>query len=136
MKRPGFQSKTCARDYLGGYKWILLDTLVYIGPDGRTYTVERGFITDHATARIGRLALLSYGAMHSRASILHDWMYASGIETRKQCDRRFAEALELEGLPSSDRIRAYVGVRLFGGFAWRSHRNRERQALRNAHILT
>jgi hypothetical protein len=87
--------------------------------------VPVGFRTDFASSWVGRFQLLSRKAAFSAAAVLHDWLYYEGLETRESADRIFRDALRSQGASGYDVFKAYWGVRLFGGSAWKSHRQRD-----------
>src|SRR5688500_11341220 len=66
--------------------------------DGTAYTVPAGFVTDFASVpRILWNILPPYGK-HSRAAVLHDWLYVTGIVDRATADRIFLLLMEALGV--------------------------------------
>jgi hypothetical protein len=105
-----------------GY-WILRAPLIW--DDGKqTVRVPPGFETDLAS--IPRMARDVPGfdpmGLSRRPSVLHDWLYAEGFESRMEADRLFYAALRAEGVPEPTARIYYRAVRLFGGAPWARHR--------------
>ena len=88
--------------------------------------IPANFKTDFASSWVGRFCLLSRKAAFSAAAVLHDWLYFEGVEDKATADLLFREALQSQGVGAYDVWKAYWGVRLFGGPAWRAHRAREK----------
>lgn len=50
----------------------------------------------------------------------HDYYYATHIVSRKEADKRFKACIQRQNYRFLDNI-YYLGVRLFGGNAWKKH---------------
>lgn len=55
---------------------------------------------------------------HTKAAVLHDYLYGQGVRPRKQCDEIFLEAMESLGVSKTRRYVMYWAVRAFGGKAY------------------
>jgi len=63
---------------------------------------------------------------YTPAAVLHDWLYASGIYSKRQADKWFHQHMLACGVRPTMARTKYIAVRLFGRRAWNKHRNRER----------
>lgn len=109
----------------GDGKFKLSTRLVVRMEDGTEIVVPAGFITDFASSLIGRWDFLSRRASRSVASILHDWLYFTGLFTRKKADQYFIEGLKSEGCGWYDRSKATAGLRSFGWVVWNRYRRHD-----------
>jgi len=84
---------------------------------GKTITIPKGFVTDGNSTFISR-----FSPRYVTASIIHDWLYFTGEVTRLEADQIYFIAMK--NLNTNKILRGifYIGVRLFGGLAWRNHR--------------
>lgn len=90
----------------------------------KSITVPKGFESDGASVPCFLWGLIS-PAVHPQtiaAAILHDYMYRNHPEgwTRYQADAIFYAISRTDGLPMFSAVVAWVGLRLFGGKAWRN----------------
>lgn len=100
-------------------RWRLLAPLTYTYPDSDdSITVHEGFITDLAS--IPRLArVLVVGNDETRKpAVIHDYLYRSGIGTRKNADLVFRAGLREEGAPWKIIWACYLAVRIGGWASW------------------
>lgn len=96
-----------------GSVWILAkDFKFYL--DGEVYTVPKGFKTDFATLPVAAIPLLGLKFKFSKANVLHDYLYATGKFSRKQCDDIYYRALIKLGTNRYKAKLAYCAVRLLG----------------------
>lgn len=110
--------------------WELTDPLVYWSKRLRRFVrVPRGFRTNLASIpKVLRGFFSTYGR-HSKAAVLHDYLYAaheaSGRPvTRREADDVFRDAMEILGVPALRKNAYHLAVRMFGGGAWaRNHTN-------------
>ena len=114
---------------LDGIHWRLHRELLVVTDDGKRWWVPRGFITDFASAKVGRFYLLTHRSTYSVPSIFHDYLYLTAKVSRKQADIYFHELLLRQGSTWYNRWKAYYGVRVFGWYPWLKYRN---QAIRSA----
>lgn len=118
----GFQpQQPIVQDLLNG-DWKLHEPLHYHAPDGRSWKIRKGFITDYGSipeALDWIPGLDTNGTDADCPFILHDYLYHSHeCEGRKDADTILYEALLVCGV---GRFRAgviYAGVRVGGGWAW------------------
>ena len=90
-------------------KWQLKIPLVY-----DEIVVPKGFVTDFATIpRILWPIFPPYGR-HTKAAILHDYLYTSCTCSRRQSDKIFREAMKKDGVGWLRRGIMWAAVRLFG----------------------
>lgn len=86
--------------------------------DGKTITVPAGFVTDLASVprRLRGIVSLDRGV---EAAVIHDYLYANQIGTRKEADLIFKKLLELTESPATVWT-MYWAVRACGRWAWNS----------------
>ena len=88
----------------------------------RTFTIPINFRTDFAS--VPRLGIL-YAMLGDRAhepALVHDFLYASALTTRKMADDILMEAMDVLKLPFWQKWPIYWGVRVGGWYAWNQHR--------------
>lgn len=96
--------------------WKLIEPLVYASAHlDRNITVPAGFETDFASVPRLPLAYLLFGNVADEAATVHDFLYSSGLVSRKDADEVFAEASAAAGVAAWRRGPMWLGVRLFGG---------------------
>ena len=76
--------------------------------------VPAGFRTDFASVPGLLLGLLDSDNLVAPAALLHDYLYASGLVSRKDADWIFFEALRENGVPLPLRSLYWAGVRAGG----------------------
>lgn len=113
-------------------RWVLVEPFSYdVGEEGSSVRIEvpERFTTDFASVpRVAWPVISPYD--QPGPPIIHDWLYYwhkwpdGKAMTRKQADRIFLEALEVDGAGWFKRRMMYRAVRLFGRRAWRSKRER------------
>ena len=92
---------------------------------GRHFIVPKGFRTDFAS--IPRVLRRMYPKLdtHIRAAVLHDYLYQSGMLSRKDADRAFLDVMRQHGVPAWKRYSMYYGVRACGWYAYNKYRKNE-----------
>ena len=87
-------------------------------------TVPAGFSSDGASVPrfFWRLVFPPGDQKALRAAFVHDWIYRTHPEgwTREAADMLFLKLLLANGMPKFRAVLAYLGVRLFGGAAWKA----------------
>lgn len=111
--------------------WTVNQEFVYHvgGPEsGMAVIVPVGFKTDFAS--IPRLfwRILPPIGIYGKAAVLHDYLYASQLSTRKWADQIFLEAMTVLNVPTWKRQVMFRAVRTFGWLAWNQHaKNKQTQ---------
>lgn len=100
-----------------GYHWVTRADLTY-NRDFETITVPEGFSTDLASVPRALWAVMPPFGNHTKAAVLHDYLYGQGLRPRKQCDEIFLEAMETMGVSKTRRTLMYWAVRAFGRKAY------------------
>ncbi len=86
-----------------------------------------GYVSDtsnsppNVTVNVDNLKLERAMSDHTKAAVLHDWIYKThwrNLYTRKQADQIFYEAMLVGKTPRWKAKLMYYGVRLFGWAAW------------------
>jgi hypothetical protein len=125
-------------EFLPGDEKIFFSPLqVEVQPDGQTYrllkpfharylghlyVIPEGFLTDFASVPRGLWNLMPPFGRYTRAAVLHDWLYQTGVVTRAQADRMFLEAMRQLDVPAWQRGLMYAGLRIGGHLAWDFYR--------------
>lgn len=91
------------------------------GGDRWTIHVPAGLETDFASVPRLLWSIAPPVGLHSKAAVLHDYLYAENLGSRKWADRVFLEAMKVSGVRWTRRRLYYRMVRLFGWIAWRGH---------------
>jgi len=89
---------------------------------GMKITVPAGFETDYASVPRVFRSLLSCKKRAAKPAVVHDYLYKTGIVSRKTADRVFLQAMEVNKVNFFKRHLYYQAVNWFGWFAWRRHR--------------
>jgi hypothetical protein len=124
VRKGRFLTELVLRELPGGERFALEFPLVYEAVNGRLFTVPEGSETDFASVPRILWNLLPPFGQHSRAAVLHDWLYVhapSGM-TRAEADALFLEAMAVLGVNWLTRHAMYRGVRLGGWTAWNRYR--------------
>lgn len=100
-----------------GYMWVTRCPLVY-NRDTEVITVPENFATDLASVPKVLWGVMPPFGNHTKAAVLHDYLYGQGVRPRKQCDEIFLEAMESLGVSKTRRYVMYWAVRAFGGKAY------------------
>ena len=102
------------------YTWELLSDFSYYYADNTQdsgfgiITVPKGTITDLAsTPRIMWVVFPPIGK-YSKAAIIHDYLYANAIDTKRFADDVFLDAMTVLGVPKWRRYLMYWAVHVFG----------------------
>ena len=100
-----------------GYMWVTRAPLVY-NRDTEVITVPENFATDLASVPKVLWGVMPPFGNHTKAAVLHDYLYGQALRPRKQCDEIFLEAMETMGVSKTRRYLMYWAVRAFGGKAY------------------
>ena len=101
------------------------------GSPSKTITVPSGFDTDFSSLPTF-LQWLVHWSKVDVAGVVHDWLYAEGGD-RKWADQIW-RTVALSGEHRANRLQAgicWLGLRVFGAFAWNRHARRREQEQRS-----
>ena len=87
--------------------------------NGQKFYLPTGFRFDGASVPRILWALFPPHGRYVRAAMVHDYLYRTGIGTRKEADVEFRKIMEYDGLSWPVRWIMYIGVRLGGWIAWK-----------------
>jgi len=87
---------------------------------GQTIAVPEMFITDFSSVPRLPVAYLLAGDRAHKASVVHDYLYRTGMLPRDLSDRVFREAACVSGAPWWCCVLLYLGVRVGG---WRYYKS-------------
>ena len=119
-----FPDSLIVKFLLGRREIELLKPFRYYGAP-RLITAPAGFICDGAS--IPRWAWTTIGGpftgKYREAAVIHDWLYRSGLVTRKEADKIFEEAMEILGVSLWRRKVMHRAVRIGAGKKWKEYRS-------------
>lgn len=102
---------------------MLTEPLVWrIGKTRQQIVVPAGFVSDYASIPPGISAFIGRRGRHSRAAIVHDYLYWSQKCTRTQADRLMLIGMREMDVAAFQRWIIYTGVDWGGSFAWNKNR--------------
>ncbi len=113
-----------------GKFWLVWEAFTYhVGkyPSKEIIKVPRKFRTDFASVPRIFWTLVSPYGKQGKAAVIHDYLYATGYETRKRSDEIFLEAMEVLGVAPWKRTIMYWAVRVGGGSGWNNHARRRKE---------
>lgn len=97
-----------------GKKWFISrQPLTYISEAGVRYDIPAGVHTDFGTVLRGLRAFIPRVGEWNYACYFHDWLCEYKIESRKENDRLFLEAMKVCGLGWFARRIRFIGVRSY-----------------------
>lgn len=120
----GFLTPLDLREVGDGSRFIVMEPLVYAAKDDAMYIVPPGTETDFASVpRILWNVLPPFGK-HSRAAVLHDWLYQTAPHrmSRSAADDLFRQAMDVCGVGWFTRQTMWSGVRAGGWGIWKRYR--------------
>lgn len=97
--------------------WKVLSPLRFQGRD-RVLEVPEGYITDLTSSPRATWIIVPPTGIYVSAAVLHDFLYTSGILSRKDSDGVFRRAMKASGTPAWQRKAIYWSVRMGGRKAW------------------
>lgn len=81
----------------------------------KTVEIPAGTFTDFASTPRVIWGIIAPAGRHSKAAIVHDYLYTFRLGTRAQIDRVFRELMRHDGVGAVRRWVMWAAVRLFGG---------------------
>lgn len=122
---PGFFPRyPVVRNLLNGL-WELVEAIVYVAPDGRSWAIPMGFRTDWGSVpAVVDWIIPGNSTEADPAYLIHDWLYYLHRTGRDACrDRADADAILYSALLicGVGRVKAkviYWAVRIGGAQAW------------------
>ena len=106
--------------WLGSGRYELLNDLEY-SVNGEKLKVEKGFVTDFASVPRALHWLFSRNSLQSRASIIHDYLYSTGVKSRKDSDVIFKNLLRNDYATCLTGILMYLAVRICGARSYKAY---------------
>ena len=113
----------CRFDIRDPKEWFLLEPFfidVTVDAETSNITIHEGFNWDGASVPRLFQSLFPKWGKYAVASLVHDWLYANRIGSRRRADRIFLHLMGEAGVNWIGRHLMYAAVRLFGGRAWRT----------------
>lgn len=102
----------------GRVYYELMEDLIFqysINGSGVKIIVPKGFVTDFATIPRILWSIFPPAGKHSKATVIHDYLYTLPKCSRFLADSIFREAMYQSGVNIFQRVIMYYGVRIFGG---------------------
>jgi hypothetical protein len=96
-------------------------------PSDEIIVVPVKFETDFASVPRIFWSIISPIDTHAKAAVIHDYLYYTGIYSRKRSDEIFKEALIVLNVEPWKVQAMYRSVRTFSWHAWNRHRAREKK---------
>jgi hypothetical protein len=93
-------------------------------PSDEIISVPAGTITNFASVPRIFWSIISPVDTHGKAAVLHDYSYEIHYDSRKRCDKIFAEAMEVLGVEKYKIDIIYQMTRTFGWNTWRKTGNK------------
>lgn len=116
-----FLTPLVVRETYDAGAWVLVKELVWQGAY-EALAVPVGFKTDFASVPRLFWGLFPPYGRHTRAAVIHDWLYMTGHLSRADADGIFRRIMRECGVGRARRWTMYGALRLFGWVAWRMHR--------------
>ena len=122
MRLPiSITSEPIYRDSEDGLSRILVnDWVVLIG--GMPILIPAGFVSDGASVPRFLWAIIPPYGRYTKAAIVHDFLYKTGLFTKAQADWIFLDMMDHCKVLVWKRNVMYAGVCAFGQNAWNHHR--------------
>lgn len=106
-----------------GY-WMLCEPLIW--DDGTNkIIVPAGFVTDLASIPAPMRGILNTNGPSRKPSVAHDFLYRTGVMTRKAADQLFLTMLVAQKVICIGRGLYYLGVRIGGWIPFNRYRRKE-----------
>ena len=94
------------------WEWFKIDG---VGTVKRIWIdVPAGYVTDLASVPRALLTIFPPHGRYAKAAIIHDYLYANALGSKRWADRVFLEAMGVLGVPKWRKWTMYLAVRLFG----------------------
>ena len=119
-----FTTDLVCKDLSGRHRELVESFSFYLGTDSKAcvFNVPVGFITDGASVpRVLHSLISPWSGKHSKAAVLHDYLYRSGVVSRLIADVIFLEAMRVLKVNRFTALTMYIAVRLFGLKAWEKY---------------
>lgn len=116
--------------YVDGLNFEILEGFEYhIGtyPSEEIITVPVGFITDFASVPKIFWSILPPNGIYGKSTVIHDYLYYSGIYSKSKSDEIFLESMGVLKVPDWQKYTMYRAVKYFGYAAWNTHRKNDKK---------
>ena len=110
--------------------WTVLSPLTYTTNDNIKITAPKGFNTNFASTPRIFWSLVPPWGKYGKAVILHDYLYYSGLYSKKNADLIFLEAMETLNVVKWKRYAMYYSVKNFGFIAWNQNEKRRKNDIK------
>ena len=107
--------------------WKVLAPLIYTTSNGIDIKIPKDFLTDFASVPRFLWSILPPWGKYGKAAILHDFLYYSGLFSKKEADLLFLEAMEVLEVIKWKRYSMYYSAKLFGSKAWNKYRKNDKE---------
>jgi len=93
-------------------------------PSEEIIDVPAGTFTDFASTPWYMHWIFPPTGKYSKAAVVHDFLYRSGVKSRKDADNIFLEAMGTLDVPKWKRNSMFIVVRLFGWVPFNKHHSK------------
>jgi hypothetical protein len=100
------------------FKIILTQPFMYCDNVNGYVTAPKDFDSDLASIPESVQSLVPKVGTYDAAALIHDWLYATMLFSKTECDNIFLRAMKDAGVSYFKRYTIYWAVRLFAGDAW------------------
>ena len=107
--------------------WSVLSPLIYTTINDIDIKIPKYFKTDFASVPRFLWSFLPPWGIYGKATILHDFLYYSGLFSKKEADLLFLEAMKTLEVKKWKQYIMYYAVRMFGFIAWNRYRKQEKE---------
>lgn len=109
-------------EFVDGRHWLLTEDLSYELPDGQgAVVVPAGFLTDFASIPRPLWSLVGGpGGPWAPASVVHDYLYRTGLVPRAEADAIFYRVMTEAGIRTTKAWLMWLAVRVAGWTAYKS----------------
>lgn len=107
-------------EMLDDYRWRLVEPFSFWVSSDSSDIIEVPVdnITDLASVPRALWAIFPPNGRYAKAAIIHDYLYANALRTKKEADRIFLDAMTVLDVPTWKRYLMYTAVRIFGRGAY------------------
>lgn len=104
-------------------RWVVrcaLPVSILVNDEVVSITIPRGFRTDFASVPRVFYGLLPPTGRYGLAALVHDYLYATKVLTRRQADQVFLHLMKSYGVNKVVAVIMYRASRWFGRQAWKN----------------
>jgi len=85
----------------------------------KDFTIPKGFPTDLTSSPRFLAHIIPRWGKYGKAAVIHDYLYASKIKSRKEADKIFFDVMTESDVLWSQKWILYIGSRILGWIPWK-----------------